>query len=505
MNNNIVRWGLRVSLIVLIFILMYVWVFYISSSHSDQGVPISKTYSVPSTLESAEVIVNPVRFDGFLLNPGMGWQRDNSSTSGYFPESVAYADRQKIPWKILNPAENVYDWSALDFGLTQAVMRGEQFSFRVFTMSGESYGGHEVPDWVLQAGAVILENGEPDYSNCVYQQEWGKFVNALLERYDGNPSIAYIDISGYGNFNEWSWQDQTEWDTSWDENYQNGTADSKTLETLDGQARRRLVDMFIGGSYSAHRCRLQNGQIQTVSYEYGGARKSQLIMPYAGITQSTQYVLLRRKDVGFRYDCLGRRVDLPVGVSLLWRTAPVIYEFCSPDEFDVNIAKTTIDASHPVLIHNNDFRQSRNALNELVWPIGYRFFLKEARFESVVRSGDEFILDMTWQNLGTSVPYKKMGQQLSLHSYLVNRATNQVAYENRADVDPTLWFPGDSSTVFVDYHVNVSFVIPASLSAGDYVLDIALIDDRTSLPIRLAMDGQGETGRFSLHTISVVR
>ena len=67
-----------------------------------------------------------------------------------------------------------------------------------------------MPEWVLQKGAKILNSGEPDYSNCRYQEEWGKFVAELIARYDGNPDIAFIDISGYGNFSEWSWRDDHE-------------------------------------------------------------------------------------------------------------------------------------------------------------------------------------------------------------------------------------------------------------------------------------------------------
>ncbi|MFH1999389.1 MAG: hypothetical protein ABIK28_06895, partial [Planctomycetota bacterium] len=157
----------------------------------------------------------------YYSNPGMGWQYRGGEypTNKVVAETVAYAPRADISWKVLNPAEGVYDWSELDANLNYVVSQGKQFSFRVYTMRGEVYGGHQLPQWVIDKGARIFPDGQVDYANCTYQQEWGKFVNKLIQRYDGNPNISFIDISGYGNFNEWSWQDQTEWDQTWADAY----------------------------------------------------------------------------------------------------------------------------------------------------------------------------------------------------------------------------------------------------------------------------------------------
>src|SRR5215203_5201570 len=114
-------------------------------------------------------------------------------------------------------------------------------------MVGAPFDGHMIPDWVLRKGAKLFADGEPDYSNCIYQETWARFVEQLSIRYDGNPDVAFIDISGYGNFNEWGWQNQqTEWDELWADHYSLGTAVPADFQTLDGQARKRLADMFIG-------------------------------------------------------------------------------------------------------------------------------------------------------------------------------------------------------------------------------------------------------------------
>ncbi len=127
----------------------------------------------------------------------------------------------------------------------------------------------------------------------------GSFVNALVERYDGNPNIAFIDISGYGDFNEWSWVDQTEWDFSWEEHYNQGTASKYTFNTIDGQARRRLADMFIGGEFTDTFAERISNKPRYVNYKYAGFQKSQLVLPYAGMIQATQYVFTQRRRYWF--------------------------------------------------------------------------------------------------------------------------------------------------------------------------------------------------------------
>lgn len=481
---------LMIFLAMVVMGIYYFWSFPVSDTNVFEPRPIS---------------INPVPYDGYLSNPGMGWQHDNSTYSDAYPETVMYT-RSGIRWKDLNPADGVYDWSPLDDRIARAALDGKQFSFRVFTMAGEIYGGHEIPGWVLDKGAVILPFGEPDYSNCVYQEEWGRFVNALLQRYDGNPDIAFIDISGYGNFNEWSWSDdQTEWDFMWEQSYAQGVADENTMENLDGEARRRLADMFIGGSFSSHRCRLENGEMEIVEYSYEGGKKTQLIMPYAGIRQSAQYVFSKRDDVGFRYDCLGRSEEIPYdGLSNIWVRAPVVYEFCGPGGFELANAWEIIRVTHPIIIHNNDYQGDVDELEQLLLPIGYRFFLKDALSHDAVDVGGALNLTMTWQNLGTAPVYPKL-HDFELRVYLIDAETELVIIEQVVDADLSDWLPADpfSQHTAPEYQINMSIPIPQSVSPGSYLLAGSIIDTRTGLPLKLAMAGEYLLGHFVLFEVSV--
>ncbi len=442
----------------------------------------------------------------YLSNPGMGWQQDvKSDHPDVLPETVAYSVRHDIAWLVLNPAEGIYDWSALDAELERAVSQGKQYSFRVQTMSGGTFGGEKVPDWVLRAGATLTASGGPDYSNCTYQEKWAEFVDALIARYDGNLSIAYIDISGYGDFNEWSWGDQTEWDDAWATASITGAYDPADFETLDGQARRRLADMFIGESFSHHACRDKGSQIHYVDYSYAGFQHTQLVMPYGGVRQSSQYVAWRRRDVGFRFDCLGaedpNRIITLAGD--IWRWAPVAFELCPPDRFSMDVARLELMDSHGSLVHDNFSALSTDEAKSLMLGVGYRYVLRSALVPDIAVPGDDLHVTMNWQNVGTAPAYPRMGQDFKLHLYLIGDS-GQAALDGLVPTDVSAWMPADiPGGIPPDIPVIVTLHLPAELPAGKYELKAAIVDARTGLPIQLGFDGPDSNGRYLLATVTV--
>jgi hypothetical protein len=449
----------------------------------------------------------------YLPNPGIGWQNLAGEDDPILPETVAYLRRSDISWRILNPEPAVYAWHILDDLIDAAVEVGKQVSFRVYTMRGEVFGGHQVPEWVLERGAEIIDEDEPNYSNCVYQKEWGGFVNAFRSRYDGHPHIAFIDISGYGNFNEWSWQLQTEWDNVWDRAYSQGTADASTMETIDSQARRRLADAFIGGQVEDHRCYDAAGEIRTTSYDYPGFQQTQLVMPFAGIRQSTQYVFSRRQDVGFRFDCLGRPGDadgimegLGDELDQIWRNAPVVFELCSyvyRADNEMREAADLLRRAHGSLVHDNmDIERDPEVMERLMAHVGYRFVLNEIRFPAAVSAGDGFAVEMDWYNDGYAPVYPRMGQDFELRLALTDdNGTIEALFPLDADI--ATWMPADIiGTSPPRYSLRYELQAPP-LAAGAYNLEVAIVDRTTQQPIHLAIEGRQDSGYYSLEPLTI--
>lgn len=437
--------------------------------------------------------VQPAVSGDYLVNPGIGFQAMQNLASPVMPETVAYR-RPQYGWDAQNPAEGVYDWSAVDADLAAAVALGKQFSFRIYTMRGETFGGHKVPQWVLDEGAVI-QGGQPRYSNCVYQQRWGEFVEQMRLRYDGDPDVAYIDVSGYGNFNEWSWQTQTEWD----DDFANPT-------TLDGMARKRLADMFLGGSGTID-CSLAGGGTQSVSYSYPGFQHTQLVMPYAGIQQSTRYVASRRSDVGFRHDCLGSPGHTDgmldkVGdvIATTWPNAPVVYELCGVE--DLASALDVLGATHGSAVHENGGGNDLGELEDLLRHAGYRFALAEATFPDVSLPSGSLDVDLLWRNVGFAPAYARTGQDFEARFYLLE-GDGDVAASWTLASDPNDWMPADPVTAAPpDQVVSESLVLPGGLNLAEYTAAVGIVDLRTGEHVRLAHSGTDDENRLPLGTIT---
>lgn len=446
------------------------------------------TTTTTTPVAPGPVTVNPTRIDGYLANPGMGWQEKISTTDPRFPYTVEYPIRATIAWNVLNPAPGVFDWTALDGAISAATARGRKTSFRIYTM--QDADSPKVPAWVLEAGAHLVNGNEVDYSDAVYQEHWSKFVEALRVRYDGDPRIAWIDISGYGAYNEWNWTQQTEIGS-----------DYMAPTTIDGTTRKRLADLFIGGSGTAlvtHGG--DDSDVSEVQYSYPGFRTTQLLMPYAGIRNSTWYVMAARPDVGFRFDCLGRetlenfRSRLGENVLQTWRRAPVVFEFCSHD-VSMDRARALAAGMGASVIRDN--RQSSNpGLESVVQLAGYRYVLDSLATTSSVRRGGSLDVRMEWSNIGSARAYRSLGQDFVLRVALLS-SDRSVAHLWSLD-DPVMsWLPGTTESV------RTSLAIPDGLSAGRYTLAVSIHDRGSGRNLNLGISGRNPWGWYPMTVIDV--
>ncbi len=436
--------------------------------------------TLPISKVTAGILDDAGLINSVFKNPGIGWQETLTPGTPILPESIVYK-RSSYSWKLQNPGENVYDWSKVDKDLSAAIAQGKQFSFRIYTMKGESFGGHQVPTWALNKGITILTTGQPDFSNCTYQTEWGKFVEAMRKKYDGNTNIAFIDISGYGNFNEWSWNDQTNVDNN---------------INLDAQARKRLADMFIGGNSTTHQCKDENGNNKTISYSYPGFRSTQLVMPYAGIAASSRYVHNKRSDVGFRFDCLGRagsanQIINKVGdvIQGTWQKAPVIFEFCgsaSTTSALIGESDKLLEYAHGSIVHDN-FTGSRSVgdLNRILANIGYKYSI-----DSFSLSSDLKKININWKNIGNSPSYPKMGQNFELHIYAISSNSGKILKDIMAGAGVVNWMPGK----VVSTSADLSDII--NLSTDKIQIKTAIINKRTGKAINLPLLNKDTNNRY---------
>ncbi|KQS68821.1 DUF4832 domain-containing protein [Modestobacter sp. Leaf380] len=434
-----------------------------------------------------------------LANPGMGYQ-GWTATSGALPQSTDYRRGEHpqqggFDWESLNPSRGVYDWRPVDTLLSQATAAGRQASFRVYTMSGAPYGVNRVPAWVEAAGAIIRPTAdlEPDYRSGVYQAEWGRFVDAMAARYDGDPRIAFIDISGYGLFNEWQANPYTDLADAVGQN-----------DSIDSSTRRHLVQVFTGGSGTA-RVLAPDGRTETtLAYSHRGFQRTQLLMPYGGMWSSTRYVLINHPQVGFRNDALfGPDATLSLlsrigyGITDLWKRAPVLFEAIGPPPAGTMAeAAATMRGLGASYFHENAVVFDRAALTELVRPLGYRYVCRTVEAPVVVTTATPLTVRTDWTNSGTARAYPRTGQVFDV-TYALARADGTVVHTWAQGEAVSEWLPGEQ------HQLTTSTVLP-DLPRGSYQLMVGVRQASDGDRIQLPLTTSRTDGWYPVSSVSVV-
>ena len=104
-------------------------------------------------------------------------------------------------WSDVQPGSATFDWSKIDQLLDLATQHGKFIGLSVSA-------GTCTPQWVYDAGATKyhLQDGSglsmPIPWDAVFQTKWLAFVHTMGQRYDGNPALGYVVISGLGQLIE---------------------------------------------------------------------------------------------------------------------------------------------------------------------------------------------------------------------------------------------------------------------------------------------------------------
>ena len=197
-------------------------------SRNIAGVVLAVGLTASLSAQQATVVVKPVEIHDVLVNPGIGFmtfQRFNGDalnagikwTEGFpieyqpfqgtlenkdFPmTSIAYF---RVYWRFLEPEKGVYNWDLIDRALQTAHARHQTLMLRVAPHGTDA--ASDVPAWYRQEtgekfhkapGGWQATTGKwlIDPENPAYAKEFGGFVRALGDRYDGNPDLDLVDIS----------------------------------------------------------------------------------------------------------------------------------------------------------------------------------------------------------------------------------------------------------------------------------------------------------------------
>jgi hypothetical protein len=443
------------------------------------------------------VIVRPKEIEDVLTNPGMGFmtfQRFNGDelnqglkwTEGFpivyqpFKGSLANRDHPdtsiayfRVYWRYVEPERGKYDWDLLDTALKTAHNRGQTLMIRIAPYGSSNEKKDDVPDWYRaevgdESGKLPIQKWRTDPERPLYVERFGEFIRALGKRYDGHPDLESVDLAIVGAWGEGAGADK-----------------------LSDKTRAALVDAYLEAFL-----------------------KTPLVMLLTD--EKTNKYAISKKDVGWRVDCLGDmggfnptwnhmydyypEAIINFGMRDAWQKAPVSFEVCwvmqhwKDQGWDVDYI---IDQS--LKWHISSFNSKSSAVppewkpqvDRWLKKMGYRFVLRKFTYHPAVKTQGKLEFTTWWENKGVAPIYKQYLLALRLKSGLQSAILP-------TDADVRTWLPGDT------VYDNAVFV-PAELPAGEYDLEIALLDPISRQPkVKLAIAGLQPDGWYALGKIRVV-
>lgn len=336
-----------------------------------------------------------------LVNPGMGLVHYHYSNRlwayGMYAKpgetdplpgtSVVYF---RVLWNDVEPQEGVFRWDIFDAVAQNWIRDGKQIAFRIICCNQTE---NATPDWVRAAGAKGIwfkyrnsataePRWEPVYDDPVFLEKYTDFLKAFAVRYDGDSSVAFVDVGSFGMYGE---------------GHTGGTSKLSRAET------ERITRLHM----ELHRKWLPHTYL-VISDDVAGSNSKAADLPLLQFTRSLGIGLrddsLMCSKFGWYHDHWGR---------LFAPTLPVVletghYTLCSTrgnwrkDRILESVEKH--QASY-FTFHGfpEDFRESHAAeIAAVNRRIGYRLVLEKVSFPDEVKLGAPVEIAAEWVNKGVA-------------------------------------------------------------------------------------------------------
>jgi hypothetical protein len=155
----------------------------------------------------------------------------------------------------------------------------------------------------------------------------------------------------------------------------------------------------------------------------------------------------------------------------------------------------------------------REEVERFLRRLGYRLVLKELKYPSEARPGDNFQLAMKWQNVGSAPCYRPYRLAYRLTD---GGGDHQVFVGN---VTVNKWLPGEIELFTEEFFkepadlppgdvvdVADSISLPNDMSPGTYTVSIAVVGEQDTEPVvQLGIEGRSDDGWYKLSKVTVNR
>ena len=360
--------------------------------------------------------------------PVPDYVEEKGRAQGYYPDSsVVYI---RILWKEFEPRECEYNYAFIEDILDKARANDQTVMFRL--MQHSTRESDDVPDWLKEKIECPARPEGMRVKDCPkdpkFLEYFGRAVRAFGERFDKDPTLAFVDISLPGSWGEGS---HVDWFTQ---------------EQLSN-----FVDI------------------------YTDVFKNTLLIGQTCIPWLVHHSN-EKTSMGWRADCIGRPnltyEMLPPKVERMgdiWKKGHVSFEAYwwlgewQRQGWDLDKIIQTLLSWHVSTFNAKSLPipfEWQDKIDKWIDKMGYHFVISEVEAQNGVNSGEKLSVRLAVENVGVAPIYNR----LPLYIRLKN-ASNEETFET--DVDIRNWIEGK-------YEEIIEITIPEGFGAGEYELQVGI-------------------------------
>ncbi|MGN1062600.1 MAG: DUF4832 domain-containing protein, partial [Candidatus Scatosoma sp.] len=360
--------------------------------------------------------------------PVPSYVEERGREQGYYPDcSVVYI---RILWKEFEPEEGFFNYAFIEDILNKAGKCGQTVMFRL--MQHSTRESDDVPDWLKKKIECPNRTAGMRVKDCPsdprFLEYFGRAVRALGERFDSNPTLAFMDISLPGAWGEGS------------------HVDLFTKEQLE-----KFVDI------------------------YTDVFKNTLLIGQTCIPWIVKHSN-EKTSVGWRADCIGRP-NLTYGMlppkvekmGDIWKKGHVSFESYwwlgewKRQGWDIDKIFETLLSWHVSTFNAKSLPipwEWKEKIDSFTAKAGYHFTINYVAYQEKAKTGEAFALKIETENVGVAPIYHR----LPLKVKLKNQDTEKTFL---TDVDVRRWLPGKNAE-------EINIFLPENLPKGKYQLQIGI-------------------------------
>ncbi|WNR42346.1 DUF4832 domain-containing protein [Paenibacillus roseipurpureus] len=427
----------------------------------------------------------PAETDQVLNNPYMGFVIDARNKEAKQPFRLAYAN---LTWADLEPEKGKYAFDAVErkFQFAFWKTKGVSLILRVVLDYPTEVEHLDIPNWLYEETSkkgvsYNLAYGKgfsPDYNNPRLIENHERLIQALGERYNNDPQVAFIELGSIGHWGEWHTMDE-------------------------GSQRIEFPKEDVTDNYVNHYLRYFDRKLLLMRrpHEIALSHHLGLFNDAFGSHESTIDGFLKWYTDG--YKSWLTQNDQPA-MPYFWKSAPSGGEF-RPDVTylnDSNMEETLLQSKLTHVSWLGPSAPSQEPYGGRLQPnidrflktIGYRFVIAKESHEKKVRTGNSLHVKLNIINRGVAPFYFAWPLELSL-----SNEQGIIVSRIQTNLDIREWLPGAQEVSHV-------LPIPANLAHGIYIVNAAILNPETNKPeVDFAIDGRSSDGHYSLGTVEILR